>query len=120
MSTRRILRVAIHLFLAAGLVLPGIAASVEGVRHALATTAPGTTAMTQSACDGMPMPDKAPARMPQGAQHGCDLSACLGAGCLPTLPHVVAFVPDADSLIAWDQPLRPSRVFDTPLRPPIA
>ena len=117
MASRRCLRVVFHLLLAAGLVLPGIAAPAEAVVHALAATSAGTT-MTRSACDGMQMPDETP--VPHGARSGCDLSACLGAGCLPTLPHVPAFVPEADSLIAWDQPVQPSRPIEAPLRPPIA
>jgi hypothetical protein len=122
MRLRRLLRAALHLLLIAGLVLPGIAAPAQGATQALATAASGGKAMTHAPCDGMqdPMQDAAHGRLPAGAQHGCDLSACLGSGCLPSLPHVAAFIPEAGSLVAWDQPMSPSRHLETPLRPPIA
>lgn len=118
MSPRRFLRVALHLLLAVGLVLPGIAAPAQAVGHALATMSGHADAMSQSPCSGMTMPDTP--HMPSGTQHGCDLAACLGAGCLPVMPHVAAFIPDADSLVTWKQPVPPSRLPDTLLRPPIA
>ena len=123
MGIHRLLRAALHLLLIAGLVLPGIAAPAQTVTQALAAVASDGKAAVHSPCDGMQMPstpDKARGQVPSGAQHGCDLSACLGAGCLPALPHVAAFVPEADSLIAWDQPVRPTRFLESPLRPPIA
>lgn len=120
MRSSHLFRIALHLLLAAGLVLPGIAAPAQAMTQELAAAGAGGT-MAHSPCDGMQMPSsgKAPTQLPAGAQHGCDLSACLGAACLPTLPHVPAFIPEADMLITWDQPMPPSRQVDTPLRPPI-
>jgi hypothetical protein len=54
------------------------------------------------------------------APHSCDLSACLGTGCLPELPRIAANVPPTATLIPWRQPRLPAGVIDTPLRPPIA
>jgi hypothetical protein len=50
----------------------------------------------------------------------CDLSACLGTACLPTLPRIVAAVPPGVLHVRWSAPAPPSRVLDRPLRPPIA
>jgi hypothetical protein len=119
MGFRRLLRATLHLLLIAGLVLPGIAAPAQSVTQALAeaSATPDAIRMRTSPCGDMSMPmhDQTP-----HASHGCDLAACLGPGCLSTLPHLAAFIPEADSLIAWDQPVPPSRLPDTPLRPPIA
>jgi len=128
MSPRRLLRIALHLLLAAGFVLPGIVAPAQATAQALAaasaSAAADATGMAHSPCDRMtvpmPMPGKAPAKLPAGAHQGCDLAACLGAGCLPTLPHLAAYVPEHVPPIAWDQPVPPSQRADTPLRPPIA
>ena len=120
MRSRRFFSYVLHLLLAAGLVLPGIAAPGQAVSHALAAAGDNQDPMSASPCSGMSMPDKSPPHTPMGGDHGCDLAACLGAGCLPTLPHVAAFVPDSDVLIPWDQPVPPSRLVERPLRPPIA
>jgi hypothetical protein len=50
----------------------------------------------------------------------CDLSACLGTACLPELPRIAAAVPLHVIHAQWNAPVQPSRVIDTPLRPPIA
>ncbi|GAB3344867.1 hypothetical protein [Lysobacter tyrosinilyticus] len=50
----------------------------------------------------------------------CDLSACLGTACLPTLPRLAAAIPLDVVHAQWNAPAPPSRVLDTPLRPPIA
>jgi hypothetical protein len=120
MTLRRFSGIALHLLLAVGLVLPGIAAPAQAARRALtlASAEPGVIS-SHSACDGMSMPGEASTTMPPDARHGCDLAACLGAGCLPAVPHVTAFVPEAESPITSDQPVPPSRMPDTPLRPPI-
>lgn len=50
----------------------------------------------------------------------CDLAARLGTACLSELPHLVAVVPATIAAIPWRAPAAPSRLIDTPLRPPIA
>lgn len=50
----------------------------------------------------------------------CDLSACLGTACLPTLPRIAAAIPPGLVHAQWNAPAPPSAVLDTPLRPPIA
>ena len=50
----------------------------------------------------------------------CDLSACLGTVCLPTVPRIVAAIPLDVVHARWDAPAPPSRAAETPLRPPIA
>jgi len=109
------------MLLAAGLVLPGIVAPAQAATQALGISS-GDGAMAHSPCDGMSMPmhGTAPAKQPPGTQHGCDLSACLGAGCLPTMPHLTPHIPQPDVLIAWDEPVPASPFPETPLRPPIA
>src|SRR6476661_5850718 len=100
MRSRSLLRVFFNLLLAAGLVLPGIAAPAQAAADEIAVMASGGTAVAHSLCDGMqmPMPDKTPA----SGKHGCDLASCLGAACLPVLSHLGAFVPKAGSLIVGD------------------
>jgi len=125
MSPRRLLQIALHLLLAVGLVAPGIAAQAQSVALAFATTSLGAATDRQDVGCGDMSPatmDVHPQKRPATPcdQHGCTMAACLGAGCLPTLPRVLAFVPIGESLITWEQPVRPSRVLDTPLRPPIA
>jgi hypothetical protein len=140
-------RVALHLLLALCLVIPGIAAPAQGVAdelHAVAA-AQADDAMDAAMADGampasMDMPSEMAAHgMPCGEMHmadapskpasksgdcctphTCDLSACLGTGCLPELPRLAASVPPTATLIPWRQPRLPAGVVDTPLRPPIA
>jgi len=121
-------RAALHFLLAAGLVLPGIAAPAQAVAEvvgqATAASAKDRSVAHHDPCDGMEMPapgTKHPP-LPEGgcAQHGCDLAACLGSACLPELPRIAAFVPPASAPLWLEQPLPPSRVVETPLRPPIA
>ena len=120
MTWRHPLRIVLHLLLAVGLVLPGIAANAQATRQMLALASGVPGAMSHASCDGMSMPDKSPSKAPPGTSRGCNLAACLGAGCLPALPRVTAFVPAAQSPITLDEPLPPSQLPDTPLRPPIA
>jgi hypothetical protein len=120
MSLRRFLGITLHLLLAVGLVLPGIAASAQRASQAVAMVSGDAGAMSHASCDGMSMPGTSPMKTPAGSPHGCDLAACLGASCLPALPHLAAFVPAAESPIIADQPVPPSQLPDTPLRPPIA
>lgn len=121
-------RAALYFLLAVSLVLPGIAAPAQAVAEAVA---PATAASAKDEsvthhdpCDGMGMPasDAKHPPLPEGgcAQHGCDLAACLGSACLPELPRIAAFVPPASAPLVLEQPLPPSRVVETPLRPPIA
>ena len=132
----------LHLLLAIALVVPGIAAPMQAVREALAP-APAATAMGGMDMDmatgmsgddmaGMPCDRKQatdaasalPATHASGGDcctpHACDLSACLGTGCLPALPRIAAFVPPSTPPVPWQQPARPVRLIETPLRPPIA
>ena len=87
--------------------------------------------MSDMPCGEMHMPDatpkssESPSASPSKAHdccapHACDLSACLGTGCLPELPRLAASIPPAATLVPWRQPRLPAGVIDTPLRPPIA
>lgn len=85
--------------------------------------------MEDMPCGAMHMSDATPPKSPSSsparsgdccAPHSCDLSACLGTGCLPELPRIAASVPPVATLIPWRQPRLPAGVVDTPLRPPIA
>jgi hypothetical protein len=125
MTARQLARIVLSLTLALALVLPGIAASVQSVRMALATASRQAEVMPHAMpSDGMSMPApsaSADSKVPGNCgTHGCDLAACLGAGCLPTMPHIAAFIPVAGLVPTWEQPLPPSRQVETPLRPPIA
>jgi len=125
MAARHLARIVLSLTLALALVLPGIAAPVQSVRMALATASGQSDAMSHTKMsDGMSMP--APSASPDSkvpgncGTHGCDLAACLGAGCLPSMPHIAPFIPVAGLVPTWEQPLQPSQRAETPLRPPIA
>ena len=125
MTARDLSRIALGLTLALALVLPGIAAASQSVRVAFATVPSATRSAAHGMpCDGMamPAPTKAPAGKPSGncGARGCDLAACLGAGCLPATPHIAASIPATGLVPNWEQPLRPSRLAETLLRPPIA
>lgn len=140
------LRTVLHLLLAIALVVPGVAAPMQSVRdglaHAAHAAAPGAMAGMDAAmamhipdeamagmpCEHMGEADPAPPMQPVAARdpgdccnpHTCDLSACLGTGCLPELPRIAACVPPATPLVPWRQPAQPARLIETPLRPPIA
>jgi hypothetical protein len=135
-------RVALHLLLALCLVIPGIAAPAQAVSDELHAAAAaqmademsdsmdmGMAAMDMSAqgmpCGDMHMADAPSKQAPEKsgdccAPHTCDLSACLGTGCLPELPRLAPSVPPAATPIPWRQPRLPAGVIETPLRPPIA
>ena len=133
-------RIALHLLLALCLVVPGIAAPAQAVADELhaAAAARMSDAMSDSmdmaamdvSMQGMPCGEMHMADAPSKATsdksgdccapHSCDLSACLGTGCLPELPRLAASVPPAATLVPWRQPRLPAGVVDTPLRPPIA
>ena len=140
--SRRV-RTALHLLLAIALVVPGIAAPMQAVRDALAhapASAPTEMAVMHAAgampaddmagmpCEHMAAPvatvDAGAAAHPDNGScctpRSCDLSACLGTGCLPELPRIAAFVPPSTPLLPWRQPASPTRLIETPLRPPIA
>ena len=133
-------RTVLHLLLAIALAVPGIAAPMQAVREALAAmpvampmegmemarAMPGDD-MAGMPCDRMGISDTSSAmptpRHGDGAccnPHTCDLSACLGTGCLPELPRIAAFVPASTPPVPWRQPAQPARLIETPLRPPIA
>lgn len=53
-------------------------------------------------------------------QTSCDLSACLGVACLQVAPGIVPTAPPPTTHMVANAPVWPSRLLDTPLRPPIA
>ena len=120
MGPRRFFSIALHLLLAVGLVLPGIAAPAQAASQLLASASGMPDAMSHSSCDAMAMQGGAPAKGLPASHHECNLAGCLGAGCLPRVAHVAAFVPATDNPVAFDQPVPPSQLPDTLLRPPIA
>ena len=122
----RLARLALHCLLtitmiAATVVVPAQAAT-DTIQAAAA--AKMAAAMADMPCgDDMAMSHgKADHAMPCDCCNpvSCDLSACLGTACLPVLPRMVATVPATTPMIPWQAPAAPSRMIDTPLRPPIA
>jgi hypothetical protein len=119
MSLRKLTRVALHLVLVVSMSLAGAVAPVAAAEEALASI-PAPTAPMDMPCDDMGAMQQAPAHDPCAKAH-CSLAACLGAAaCLPGMARVAAHVPAAGRFDATDVPFVPSRVIDTPLRPPIA
>jgi hypothetical protein len=115
------IRVALHLLLIVSLVLPGIAMPARAATQAWQAVA-ASTAMAGH--DGMDMaqPTTPPKHCQEGCcpQQTCDLSACIATGCLPrfaSLPAVKLVVPFTFS---WRSIRPPTRLVETPLRPPIA
>ena len=119
MSRHPFARLAIHLLLVVSLVLPGSAAPAQAVADALSTLATSAASMP---CDGMQMPAEHQHAPPcDCCEHGkCDISACLGTGCLFALPRLVALIPGVAAPLPWQRPAPDSRTVETPLRPPIS
>lgn len=122
-SRRRHIRILLHLLLALAFVLPALAAPAQGVAGALA---------------GAVQPEMPCGDMPGGMDtmagdhamgHGigcdccsvqCDLSACLGAACLFTVPAIVGIALPAATPLPWRATPLVAHVPDRLLRPPIA
>lgn len=125
MSSRQLIRIALHFLLAVSLIVPGIVAPAQAIADGVQAVA---TASMATSMQGMPCDDAA--KMPAStdgtapcdccAPHACDFSACLGIACLSELPRVAATVPPVAALLPRRQPALPPGVIDTPLRPPIA
>ena len=112
-------RVALHLLLIVSLLLPAIAMPARAATQAWQQA----TASSMPAHDGMDMSQPASHKHCQKGccpQQTCDLGACIATGCLPrfaSLPTVKLVVPFSFS---WHSITPPTRLVDTPLRPPIA
>ena len=123
MSLTPVARRALHLFLVAALILPG---SVWPARAAMsALDAAKAVVDTGMPChDTMPAPSKPHGGQPceDGCcpQPTCDLSACMATGVLPQLASLSPALPPAPLVFSWRANPPPSRLLDTPLRPPIA
>lgn len=123
MSLRRLTRLALHWLVVVSMITTTLVVPVQSASDTLqdATAAQMATAMAEMPCDDMDTAATAHA-MPCDCctPASCDLSACLGIACLPELPRLVAGVPAATIQVSWNAPAPPSRLIDTPLRPPIA
>lgn len=118
MSRHPLIRWTVHLLLILALVLPGTAAPAQAVADALSALA---TQDAEMPCDGMQTAPEHRAGMPcDCCEHGkCDISACLGTGCLFAPPRLVAAIPLTNAPQPWRRPAPPSHTIETPLRPPI-
>lgn len=123
MLPRSLLRLAVHwlvilTMIATAAMVPAQAAT-GALQAAEAARMAGATA--DMPCGGEMDAPAAQHEMPCDccAPASCDLSACLGTACLPALPRVAATIPLAVVHVRWNAPAPPSRVLDTPLRPPI-
>ncbi|BCT91687.1 hypothetical protein LYSHEL_07110 [Lysobacter helvus] len=122
MPLRNLARLALHLVLVASMSLAGVVAPVVAAQEAIASLpAPAVPAVAMDMpCDHMDAMQQAPATDPCAKAH-CSLAACLGAAaCLPAMARVSAHVPVPDRFVTIDVLFVPSRVLETPLRPPIA
>lgn len=123
MRLNRLTRIALHLLLAAFLVVPGIAASAQAVAGAVQAAASAATADMAEAgrpCDLMGHSSAEQPPCDCCVPQACDFSACLGTGCLPELPRLVAAIPPVAVAAPWRQSPVPTGVTETPFRPPIA
>lgn|SRR5687767_14904505 len=124
MTARQLTRIALHLLLAAFLVIPGIAAPAQGVASELQAAASAAMADGMAdadmPCDQMGRDSAEQAPCDCCTPHACDFSACLGTGCLPELPRLVAAIPPVVAPVYGRQPPAPAVVIETPFRPPIA
>ena len=114
-----LIRLAIHLLLVMSLILPGISAPAGALAdelHALTASA----AMADMPCDEGQRGSDHKAPCDCCPQSKCDLSACLGTGCLFELPRLAAFVPPTAMPLPWDLPAPDSQAVGTLFRPPIA
>jgi hypothetical protein len=115
-----VIRVALHLLLMVSLVLPAIAMPARAATQAWQAA---SVAMTTGHDDmDMAQPTTPHKQCQEGCcpQQTCDLSACIATGCLPrfaSLPTVKLVVPFTFS---WRSIAPPTRLVETPLRPPIA
>lgn len=123
MAFRSISRAALHWLVIIMMIATTLVAPMQATGEVLQEAA---TARTAAAMADMPCGDE----MGMAATHempcdcctpaSCDLSACLGTACLPELPRVAAAIPFHAFHATWNAPVRPTRLIDTPLRPPIA
>ena len=119
MLRQPLIRLAIHLLLVMSLILPGISAPAGALAdelHALTASA----AMADMPCDEGQRASDHQAPCDCCPQSKCDLSACLGTGCLFELPRLAAFVPPTAMPLPWDLPAPDSQAVGTLFRPPIA
>ena len=122
MSFRSLSRLALHWLVIITMIATTLVAPMQAADEVLREAATAQMA----AMSDMPCDDE----MDRGASHGlpcdcctpasCDLSACLGTACLLELPRVAAAIPFHTIHATWNAPARPTRLIDTPLRPPIA
>lgn len=122
MPTRSLFRMALHWLVIIALITTALVVPAQAAEEALREAA---TAQTAAAMSELPCGDEM-----QMAAHdmpcdcctptSCDLFACLGTACLLELPRVTAAVPLHLLHAPWNAPARPTRLIDTPLRPPIA
>lgn len=119
MKWRQAPRVLMHLLLAAALIVSGAVSPALAVAGELATLATAAMADSEMPCA---MGETEKGEMPCDCCKArvCDLSACLGTGCLTEVPFVLAGVPASAVPLQWNPPeFRPLAV-EAPLRPPKA
>ncbi|WP_460728934.1 hypothetical protein [Lysobacter rhizosphaerae] len=123
MSMRHLARLALHWLLVISMITTALVVPAQAATDTLQSAAAArmAAAMADMPCDDMGAA-KAAHKMPCDCctPASCDLSACMGTACLPELPRLVMGIPAAAIQVPWDAPAPPSRLIDTPLRPPIA
>jgi hypothetical protein len=123
MSLRHLSRLALHWLVVISMITTTLVVPAQAATDALQNAAASqmAAAMADMPCDGMDTTATAH-EMPCDCctPASCDLSACMGTACLPDLPRLVMGVPAAMIQVPWNAPAPPSRLIDTPLRPPIA
>lgn len=123
MSQHRLARLALHWLVVISMVTTTLALPAQAATDTLQSAAAVqmAAAMRDMPCDDMETAVAAH-EMPCDCctQASCDLSACLGTACLPELPRLATGIPASAIQVPWNVPAPPSRLIDTPLRPPIA
>jgi hypothetical protein len=123
MSMRHLARLALHWLLVISMITTTLVVPAQAATDTLQSAAAArmAAAMADMPCDDMGA-TKIAHKMPCDCctPASCDLSACMGTACLPELPRLAMGIPATTIQVPWDAPAPPSRLIDTPLRPPIA
>jgi hypothetical protein len=113
-------RVVLYLLLAASLVLPGIAMPARAATQAWQAVVASTAVAGHP---GMATTPQTPHRhCQQGCcpQQACDVGACIATACLPRLASLATVKLVVPFTFSWRSITPPTRLVETPLRPPIA
>lgn len=122
MRLRQLPRLAMHLLVIIAMITATLVVPAQAATDVLQTAVASqmAAAMDDMPCGEMGTPAVHDEPCDCCTAATCDLSACLGTACLPELPRLVMGIPATTVQVQRNAPAPPSRLIDTPLRPPIA